>query len=393
MKRLALLFFFMIYFYYRVGKEMKNNKKRQTNFELMRIISMILIIIWHIIIHSGIREGTSGTINLLVQFIYIFISIHVNSFVLVSGYFGYEKSISYKKILSLFYQTWFYKAIFVIVFVTFGISKISTVQFVRELLPLNTEDYWFINCYLVLCMISPYINVLIKKLNQQEHKRLIVLMIFLFSLIPILSSNRTISNHGSTIQNFILLYLIGAYLGKYPINCNIHFKNYSHNKRQCIFLFGFIFFGILNFLFFQCSQCFMKYSNPFIQELGKMYNIFETSFSNPLIILQSIFYFLYFSTLCIKSSVINKFSSLCFGVYLIHENHHFYNYFYHFIKFDTLKNYNDIFLIFKIVLLAIIIFQVCTIIELLRRLLFRFFSSRKVIKKFNNMIYDYIKSF
>ena len=372
---------------------MKSSKKRQSNFELMRIISMILIIIWHIIIHSGIREGTSGTINLLIQFIYIFISIHVNSFVLVSGYFVYDKSTSFKKILSLFYQTWFYKAIFVIIFVIFGISNISSVQFVRELLPLNTEDYWFINCYLVLCVIAPYINILIKKMSQQEHRRLVILMIFLFSLIPILSSNRTISNHGSTIQNFILLYLIGAYLGKYPINSNIHFKNYSHNKRQCVFLFGFIFFGILNFLFFQCSQDFMKYHNSFIQELGKMYHIFETSFSNPLIILQSICYFLYFSTLKIESSVINKFSSLCFGVYLIHENHHFYNYFYHFIKFDTLENYNDIFLIFKIVLLAFLIFQVCAIIELLRRIVFNFFGNCKAIKKFNNMIYNYIKSF
>ncbi len=140
----------MIYFYYRVDTDMKSSKKRQSNFELMRITSMIMIIIWHIIIHSGIREGTSGTINLLIQFIYIFISVHVNSFVLVSGYFGYDKNISFKKVLSLFNQTWFYKAVFVIIFVVLGISKVSSVQFVRELLPLNTEDYWFINCYLVL---------------------------------------------------------------------------------------------------------------------------------------------------------------------------------------------------------------------------------------------------
>ncbi len=372
---------------------MKSSKKRQSNFELMRITSMIMIIIWHIIIHSGIREGTSGTINLLIQFIYIFISVHVNSFVLVSGYFGYDKNISFKKVLSLFNQTWFYKAVFVIIFVVLGISKVSSVQFVRELLPLNTEDYWFINCYLVLCIIAPYINIIVKNLNQREHRHLIIIMIFLFSLIPVISSNRTISNHGSTIQNFILLYLIGAYLGKYPIRSNIHFKNYSHNKRQCIFLFGFIIFGVLNFLFSQCSQSFMKYSNTFIQELGKIYHIFETSFSNPLIILQSICYFLYFSTLKIESSVINKISSLCFGVYLIHENHHFYNYFYHLIRFDTLENYNDIFLIFKIVLLAFLIFQVCIIIEFLRSIVFKFFSNRKIIKRANNIIFNYLKSF
>ena len=57
---------------------------RQSNFELMRIVSMLFIIIWHIIVHGGIINCT-GTLKLVIDFIYLFTVVHVNSFVLLTG--------------------------------------------------------------------------------------------------------------------------------------------------------------------------------------------------------------------------------------------------------------------------------------------------------------------
>ncbi len=373
---------------------MSVKKERQSNFELMRIVSMIFIIIWHIIIHSGIRESTTGIMNLMIQFIYILISVHVNSFVLLTGYFQYNKTtISFKKILSIFNMRWFYKALIVIIFVIFGLSQIDSISFIREILPLYSTDYWFINCYLILCFLVPYLNKLIKNMDQKQHRKLILILFFLFSIIALLSSNTLVSNHGSTLINFVMLYIIGAYLRKYPIDENIHFKNYSHNKKQIIFLSLFLIFGFINFLMFNLTSSLDTVQNLYASELASMYSVFQTSFSNPLIILSSIFYFLYFRTLTIKSKIINSISALVLGVYLIHENHHVYSFFYHFIGFDTIENMTSSLLPIRIFVLAILIFIACAIIEWLRQRIFSFISHLHFVRRISESFKRYIKNF
>ena len=102
----------------------KEKTERNSNFELMRITSMFMIVIWHFIFHSNILAKTSGTLNLIIYFIYIIVSIHVNSFVLVSGYFQYNKKFKPRKVVSLITTTWFYKLIYAIIFSVTGIVTI-----------------------------------------------------------------------------------------------------------------------------------------------------------------------------------------------------------------------------------------------------------------------------
>ena len=42
---------------------------RQSNFELMRIVSMFMIVVWHIIIHGKLLDNSTGTIHILLMFI------------------------------------------------------------------------------------------------------------------------------------------------------------------------------------------------------------------------------------------------------------------------------------------------------------------------------------
>ena len=51
----------------------KEKTERNSNFELMRITSMFMIVIWHFIFHSNILAKTSGTLNLIIYFIYIIV--------------------------------------------------------------------------------------------------------------------------------------------------------------------------------------------------------------------------------------------------------------------------------------------------------------------------------
>ena len=60
-------------------------KVRQSNFELMRILSMVFIIISHILIHGKVLDNTAGVLHLFFTLLMSFALVHVNSFVLISS--------------------------------------------------------------------------------------------------------------------------------------------------------------------------------------------------------------------------------------------------------------------------------------------------------------------
>ena len=44
-------------------------KERMSNFELMRIISMFMIVVWHVITRNELVRNTSGTVSLVLSFL------------------------------------------------------------------------------------------------------------------------------------------------------------------------------------------------------------------------------------------------------------------------------------------------------------------------------------
>ena len=69
---------------------MKQITKRDSNFELLRIICMVLIVIHHFSVHGGYFTETQGTLPFNATLIDLFAMggrLGVNIFVLISGYF------------------------------------------------------------------------------------------------------------------------------------------------------------------------------------------------------------------------------------------------------------------------------------------------------------------
>lgn len=369
-------------------------KERKSNFELLRIVAMLLIIIWHVILHAELLDLTTDVNQLLVRFIFIFFCIHVNIFVLITGYFQYNKSISYKKFLKLFNGLWFYTAVFAIGFYFFGNQIFPKINFIKEILPLpSSGDYWFIKNYLALYLLTPFINNLIASMSQQNHRKLIIISFILFSIVPYFTRNIGIKNDGYNIINFVFLYLIGAYLGKYPIKENLHFKNYSAAKRRLIFLTLFLFFGLFNFLLCEFSSHLRVCDSVTFKELGYIFGNSFASFSNPFVILEGVFFFLYFESLDIKNNFINKVSPTIMGIYLLHENSHVYNYIYKNTNLFNEAMISSSKLIMYVVVVSIAIFIICALIEKIRLVIFNFIGSRKPVIRIEKSISDYLKSF
>ena len=365
-------------------------KDRESNFELMRIISMLMIVFWHILVHGKVLEHTSGVTNLFCYFLMCIFLVHVNSFVLTCGYFQSEHPFSLKKFLNLFCLQWFYRVVLIIILSTFKLISISKVDFINELLPLDVANYWFINCYLALYLLSPYLNKLISTLSHKEYKKMLLVCFILFSIVPYITNGRTISNDGYTILHFCFLYLIGAYLKKYSIKDNYYFKRFTREKRQLLFLFGFCCCFILHFIMIQFSDQLDMYSNNFIKLMALYIRNSQFNYSTPLVIIQSICYFLYFETFKIKNKKINLLASIIIGVYLISDNTYVRNVIYKLIKIDSGKMISSSSLM-HVVVCAFLIFVVCLLIEFVRHSITAFICNKKIVIDKKNKFYDYIE--
>lgn len=366
-------------------------KKRQSNFELMRIVSMLFVVMWHVILHSNLYNSTGAT-KFFLEFLILIGIVHINSFIIVTGYFQSDKQFKWRKFFQTFSITWFYKAIIAIIFFIVIPGLISKGELLKELLPLDFRDYWYINCYLLLYLLSPFINKLISNLCQKDYRKLLILLFIVFSIIPFISNQGTVQNNGYTIVQFIFMYLIGAYLKKYPIDNNRHFKNYSKNKKQIAFLFLAITFLIFNFMMLNFSKILFSFDSKILNEIGTFIFNNNSLYSNPFVIVQSIFYFLFFSTMNFSSKKINYIARYTLDVYLIHESYYILKFLYKWVKIDVVLKYKYYTVILAVLIVTLIIFFSCVAIGIIRNTIFKLFNKIKPYQNFKEKIKKYISN-
>jgi len=297
-------------------------KERQSNFELLRIVAIFFIIIWHIIVHGKIFDGLSEPYTFISNVISAFVLVHVNSLIMITGYFnGEKKEIKKSRALKYLGTGWFYNTVSLSIIIYFNLKTFTHIELMEELLLISAETYWFLNCYVILYLLIPFLNRVTEKMTEKEFFHFLLIQVFLLCFIPVLTNNRFISNSGYTIIQFIVMYYIGSFFKKYPIKNNYYFKNLSNKQLRWVFFISFIMLALARLSFYY-----------FGEKLGMLnssigcywsYNIKKAFFSypDPLIILQTCAFFLFFETLSIKSKFINFMASSTFGIYLVHDNH------------------------------------------------------------------------
>lgn len=366
-------------------------QERNSNYELMRIISMIMIIIGHLITHGNMLNNcTNLAIKRILEFIFDTLVIHVNSFILLTGYFQSTNKFKQSKIWSLINSSLFYKvAIMLVLFFCFNIT-FDKVTIIRKIFILNLDEYWFIKLYLFLYILSPFLNILISKIEKKQYNYLLISLFILFSILPYLTGCKAFDNNGYTLYNFIFLYLIGAYIRKYPIKEWYIFKNIPNNIYKIILYVSFIAVVIANYCIEQTSGLLLTYNHTFNEIFGNIYHM-TRAYSNPFVIVQTIIYFSIFTTYNFKNKIINNISKLVMGVYLIHDNSMIRYRIYDIFKI-TPKIQNSYQVFIYILIVTIIIFITCILIEFIRQQIFKLISNLNISKKIRNKYYQFLNN-
>ena len=157
---------------------------RNANIELLRIVSMVLIVLFHFSVHGTWPEGGPLASDTAVEMLSFGGKLGVNCFVLITGYFMVHGHLKVQSLLRVMLQTWFYS------FAILAISAIAqpdlvTPERLREAVtPITSGEYWFITCYLALMVASPFLNVLYRNLGDSGRRSLMVIGFVVLSAIP-----------------------------------------------------------------------------------------------------------------------------------------------------------------------------------------------------------------
>ena len=96
--------------------------------------------------------------------------VHVNSYLLVTGYYQCKSQFKLNKLISLNNASWFYRVIILITLSLLQVIQVEKKDIIRGFFPLDSCAYWFIQMYLFLYCFSPFINQFIKCLTKNNFK-------------------------------------------------------------------------------------------------------------------------------------------------------------------------------------------------------------------------------
>lgn len=210
---------------------MKSNNKplsRQSNIELLRLISMLMIIVLHFNGHAfnpafpSFTEGITAT-SLLEHATLSLTVTAVTIFVLISGYFSIHFKV--RGLLKLYLRCFIWGLFSYVLFCIFKHEPIFGVRLFGRLFAFTHNKWWFINSYLYLFFASPLINAAVNHLTAKDFRTVLILLSIIVIYFGYCRETGD-DTWGTSSFHFIYLYLIGRYLGKYISTSNIRNKRW-----------------------------------------------------------------------------------------------------------------------------------------------------------------------
>ena len=325
-------------------------KERLSNFELLRIVSILLILIMHSI--SQVQVSELSTFNLYLSHIVSSIgNIGVSCFLLISGYFG----IKFK--LARFIQLAFLTTLYAVVVYLFQKGFVVDGGIVKALLGIPLYDNWFVSCYLLLTLFAPYLNDFVQSLSKKQYVKLLVIMIICFCILPTAFNTpwyTILYGGGKCLPYVIFLYLMGRFL-------RLH-MNIDVVRSKALFAF---------FVF----QALILVGNISMEHLmHKPCKVLALDCS-PLILGSAISMFYLFRSFCFQSKLINSISSSVLAIFLLDGLRLWSNNYIHIEEFADSTN-----LIIALLCLVSVTFVLALIIDKVRILMFGGFEQRLLNK-------------
>ena len=270
---------------------------RKSNIELLRIISMMMVLLLHAnydslgwVEYDDISDNPSQAC-FRIAFEQLCI-ISVNVFVFISGWFGIKANM--KGALSLFFQVIFYHVLILFLLFFFGID-FSINDFVIGFY--FGASYWFVVSYFILYIFTPVLNVFIKYSSLRTFFVVVVLFYlsqFIFDWIYSIPGAEFHS--GYSALSFIGIYLLAQLLRR--------FEEHLLKLGAKIYILFYFLFSLIPVVLFLLTGS----------------NLNTLDYTSIFVLLSSVSFFLLFNSFKFSSSLVNFLACSSFSIYLIHQH-------------------------------------------------------------------------
>lgn len=268
---------------------------RESNFELLRIISIILVLILHANFRANggpvyldfVNNPVSTWFATLIESVSI---VAVNVFVMISGWFGIKPSL--KGFGNLIFQCIYIYGIVYICMMICGETNFS-LRSILSILCLTEKTGWFIKAYIALYIFSPILNLFIEKTSKKQLKYFLICF-YLYQTIYGIKYGVPYLVGGYSPISFIGLYILSGYIKRYNT------VNYKWG--------GVVYILCSIVLTIECYVC-------------KRYNLAISTYQylNPLVVISSAGLIVWINGFNMNyNCIINFLSRSVFAIYLFH---------------------------------------------------------------------------
>ena len=161
-------------------------QERNYGIDFLRIISMFMIVILHILGNGGILASVQiGSSNYHLAWILEIASYcAVNCYALISGYVGIYSVHKYSNIFYLWLQVIFYTLSITLLFNILSPSSVTISSWLNALFPISRKQYWYFTAYFCMFFFIPYFTVLLNNLSKKELTTLCLTILIMLCVLP-----------------------------------------------------------------------------------------------------------------------------------------------------------------------------------------------------------------
>lgn len=272
-------------------------KVRQSNFELLRIVAMFMVMMLHVnflaLGKPSVEDAGSAPLATFTRILFEVMSVgSVDLFVLISGWFGIKAN---RKSLFTF--------IFYVVFVIYSVSIVCLLLNKDnslgggKIVEIITCRSWFVQAYLGLYLLSPALNLLVEK-SKHLHKMVLIGWLAFEFVYDFASPDPRLFDGGYSTLHFVALYLLARYIKLY--GCSNILRKYAGSLFVLVSLFV----------------------------TGCMFMLIKTghglchlnSYTSPFVIFLAFMLLIKTDSIHIQNNVINRIGGASFAVYLFHTH-------------------------------------------------------------------------
>lgn len=277
-----------------------------------------------------------------------------DTFIAISCWFLIDQDFKTSRFLKMWFEVLFYSVFTTVIAVILG-SSFTGFEWFSSFFPITGGVQGFAQTYLAFYLLLPFLRKISNKMTKKQNIYILIvlsLFIFLFRFMASLAWNE--QSVYSRLTLFVFIYFLMLYIKHNPIRWLE-----SSLFMGIVFVVGWLFL----YLYYYMTVSYPDWTG------WKWVTIFVIDEGGILFLLTGLSLFFFFKSIYIKPiKWVNMLASATFAVILIHDGHFFRGWTWTLLK--TSEWYYSKYFGIRIIISAIIIYMLCTLMDLLRRNLF-----------------------